>query len=84
MMHFTKILLVCFGLVLLAGLSANQGSVAAVVANPKLVADGSEPFPPKPVLVADGSEPFPPKPVLVADGSEPFPPKATVGRMVAA
>jgi hypothetical protein len=62
MMRFVKILFVCFGLVLLVG--ATQRPVGAGAANPKLIADGSEPFPPKPVLVADGSEPFPPKPSL--------------------
>jgi hypothetical protein len=61
-MHFAKILLACVGLALLVG--ANQRPVSAGAASPKLIADGSEPFPPKPVLVADGSEPFPPRPPL--------------------
>lgn len=66
-MRFTKILLVCFGLVLLAGLGANRGSVAAGTANPALVADGGEPFPTPPGF-ADGGEPFPPKPPQASMG----------------
>jgi hypothetical protein len=74
-MRFTKILLVCFGLVLLAGLRANCSSGAATVRDhlPKeiVLADGGEllPIPP---LMADGTEP-PPIPPLMADGTEPPP-----------
>ena len=64
-MRFVKILLVCVGLVLLAGLGTKHGSAAVRAANPAFVADGGEPFPPQPPqgsVVADGGEPFPPTP----------------------
>ena len=75
-MRFTKILLVCLGLVLFAGLRGNHGWTATGNANVQLktafFADGGEPLP-RPPLVADGGEPLPPPP-LVADGGEPLPP----------
>ena len=74
-MRSTKILLVCLGLVLLAGLRANHGWAAAGSINPHLkatfLADGGEPLP-RPPLVADGGEPLP-RPPLTADGGEPLP-----------
>jgi hypothetical protein len=74
-MRFAKILLVCLGLVLLAGLRGNHGRAAAGSTNPQLkttfFADGGEPLP-RPPLVADGGEPLP-RPPLVADGGEPLP-----------
>jgi hypothetical protein len=73
-MRFTKILLVCLGLALLASSRGNQGP-AASTANPLLkaavFADGGEPLP-RPPLVADGGEPLP-RPPLMADGGEPLP-----------
>jgi hypothetical protein len=74
MMRFTKILLVCLGLVLLAGSQVNGSLGAADVANPEsrvFIADGTEP-PPVPPLMADGTEP-PPIPPGMFDGTEPPP-----------
>jgi hypothetical protein len=52
-MHFTKILLVCFASVLLAGAGTNRTAGAAVGAgNPllkTLMADGTEPLPRPPL-----------------------------------
>jgi hypothetical protein len=74
-MRFTKILLVCLGLVLFADLRGNHSWTAAGSANSQLkaaiFADGGEPLP-RPPLVADGGEPLP-RPPLVADGGEPLP-----------
>jgi hypothetical protein len=74
-MRLTKILLVCLGLVLSAGLRGNHVSGKAGAANPLLqraiLADGGEPLP-RPPLVADGGEPLP-RPPLMADGGEPLP-----------
>jgi len=74
-MRFTKILLVCLGLVLLASCRGNQSSAAASTTDPALklavFADGGEPLP-RPPLVADGGEPLP-RPPLMADGGEPLP-----------
>lgn len=74
-MRFVKILLVCLGLVSLAGISPQQGSVAGGTAKllqkPFIVVDRGD-SPSHPSLVADGSEPFPTPPSF-ADGSEPFP-----------
>lgn len=74
-MRFAKILLVCLGLVLLAGLRGNHGWTAAGSANPQLkatiFADGGEPLP-RPPLAADGGELLP-RPPLMADGGEPLP-----------
>jgi hypothetical protein len=74
-MRFTKILLVCLGLVSFAGSRGNQGWAAAGPANPHLratvVADGGDPLP-IPPLVADGGDPLP-IPPLVADGGDPLP-----------
>jgi hypothetical protein len=49
-MRFRKILLVSFGLVLFAGVSARQA-----------LADGGHPLPPPPMM-ADGGHPLPPPP----------------------
>lgn len=65
-MRFPKILLVCFGLVLLAGLRVNCSSGAAAVRDhlPKAIAlAGGGELPPIPPLMADGTEP-PPIPPL--------------------
>src|SRR5260370_13044362 len=74
-MRFSKILLVCLGLVVLASCRGNQSSAAASTTDPALklavFADGGEPLP-RPPLVADGGEPLP-RPPLVADGGEPLP-----------
>jgi hypothetical protein len=74
-MRFTKILLVCLGLVLFAGSRGNQGWAAAGSANHQLKAavlpDGGDPLP-IPPLVADGGDPLP-IPPLVADGGDPLP-----------
>ena len=70
-MRFSKILLVCFGLVLLAGLGTNHGSAPVSLTNPALVADGGDPLP-TPPLVADGGDPLP-TPPLMADGGDPLP-----------
>jgi hypothetical protein len=73
-MRFTKILLVCFGLFLLAGLAANPFSMAASIGNSLLttiLADGGAP-PPIPPVIADGGVP-PPIPPTMADGGAPPP-----------
>jgi hypothetical protein len=74
-MRFTKILLVCLGLVLLAGLRGNHGWAAAGSVNPQVkgavFADGGDPLP-RPPLVADGGDPLP-RPPLMADGGDPLP-----------
>jgi hypothetical protein len=65
-MRFTKILLVCFALMLFAGLGTNHAAGAAVGSgNPQLntlMAGGPQP-PPIPPLMADGPQP-PPIPPL--------------------
>jgi len=74
-MRLTKLLLVCFGLVLLVGLQVNCSSKAAGLANPlsrmTLLADGGAPLPTPPVM-ADGGAPLPIPPVM-ADGGAPLP-----------
>ena len=74
-MRFTKILLVCLGLALIAGLDGTQSRTATGSANQRIkttiLADGGEPLP-RPPLAVDGGEPFP-RPLLVADGGEPLP-----------
>jgi hypothetical protein len=74
-MRFVKILLVCLGLVSLAGISAEHGSVvggtAKLLQKPFIVVDRGDSLS-QSSLVADGSEPFPTPPSF-ADGSEPFP-----------
>jgi hypothetical protein len=73
-MRSTKILLVCFGLVLLAGLRVNCSSGAASAGDrlphAAILTDGGDP-PPIPPLM-DGGDP-PPIPPLVADGGDPPP-----------
>ncbi len=75
-MRFAKLLLVCLGLVLLAGLRGNHGWAAAGSANPQLKAtvfvDGGDPLP-RPPLMADGGAPLPP-PLIMVDGGAPLPP----------
>ncbi len=72
-MRFAKILLVCFGLVLLAGPQGKQSSAAASPADsvlrPAIFADGGDRLP----LTVDGGRPLPP-PSIVADGGRPLPP----------
>ena len=72
-MRVTKILSVCFGLVLLTGLAANQFAGAGVTHTTPaaILADGGAP-PPVPPVVADGGAP-PPVPPVVADGGAPPP-----------
>jgi len=70
-MRFVKILLVCLGLVLLAGLGTNHGSPTVSPANRAFVVDGGETFP-TPPLEADGGDPLP-IPPLSADGGDPLP-----------
>src|ERR1700704_2143396 len=69
-MRFTKILLVCLGLVLLAGLQVNCSSRPAGLGNPlpstAFLADGGAPLPIPPVM-ADGGAPLP-IPPIIADG----------------
>jgi hypothetical protein len=84
-MRFAKILLVCFGLVIVFGMTCGLGygpqnatiraDGGAPLPPPVLVADGGAPLPP-PMLVADGGAPLPP-PSLVADGGAPLPPPST-------
>jgi hypothetical protein len=75
-MRFAKLLLVCLGPVLLAGLRGNHGWAAAGSANPQLKAtvfvDGGDPLP-RPPLMADGGAPLPP-PLIMVDGGAPLPP----------
>ena len=74
-MRFTKILLVCLGLVLLAGLQVNCSSRPAGLGNPlpstAFLADGGAPLPIPPVM-ADGGAPLP-IPPIIADGGAPLP-----------
>jgi len=76
-MRFTKILLVCLGLVLLAGLRGNHGWAAGSV-NPQakaaVFADGGDPLP-RPPLMADGGDPLPRPPQWseFVDGGDPLP-----------
>ena len=76
-MRFTKILLVCLGLVLLAGLRGNHGWAAGSV-NPQVraavFADGGDPLP-RPPLMADGGDPLPrpPQRSEFVDGGDPLP-----------
>jgi hypothetical protein len=86
-MRFTKILLVCLGSILLAGLAANPFAEAANVGNPLLttiLADVGAP-PPIPPVMADGGAP-PPIPPVMADGGAPppIPPTASVDFGIAA
>ena len=77
-MRFTKILLVCLGLVLLAGLRGNHGWAAAGSVNPQVkaavFADGGDPLP-RPPLMADGGDPLPrpPQRSEFVDGGDPLP-----------
>jgi hypothetical protein len=77
-MLFTKILLVCLGLVLLAGLRGNHGWAAAGSVNPQVkaavFADGGDPLP-RPPLMADGGDPLPrpPQRSEFVDGGDPLP-----------
>ena len=77
-MRFTKILLVCLGLVLLAGLRGNHGWAAAGSVNPQVkaavFADGGDPLP-RPPLMADGGDPLPRPPQWseFVDGGDPLP-----------
>jgi hypothetical protein len=73
-MRFSKILLVCFGVALLASFSASQFSGVAGVINSSvtaILADGGAP-PPVPPSFADGGAP-PPVPPMIADGGAPPP-----------
>ena len=73
-MRSTKILLVCLGLVLLAGLRVNCSSGAANAGDrlrhAAILTDSGDP-PPIPLLM-DGGDP-PPIPPLMADGGDPPP-----------
>jgi hypothetical protein len=68
-MRFAKILLVCLGLLLFAGLRGNHVSGRVSKANPLLeraiFADGGDPLP-RPLLVADGGDPLPRPPLAFA------------------
>ena len=73
-MRFSKILLVCFALVLFAGLSAHQtcargaagtltepvveSAAGSAVLSASFMADGGKPLPPP--IMADGGKPLPP------------------------
>ena len=99
-MRFSKILLVCFALMLLAGPGTNQFASIAGASNslptailadgtvpppvPPTMADGTVP-PPVPPTMADGTVP-PPVPPTMADGTvpPPVPPTAYVERGIAA
>jgi hypothetical protein len=90
-MRFSKILLVCFALVLFAGLSARQATATAgagTLIRP-LVAESaagstvlSAPViadgghPLPPPIAADGGHPLPPP--IMADGGHPLPPPSSV------
>src|ERR1700687_3106591 len=82
-MRLTKILLVCLGLVLSAGLRGNHVSGKANAAKPLLqraiLADGGEPLP-RPPLVADGGEPLPRPPLVAGGGGAPTPSPAVDSR----
>jgi hypothetical protein len=86
-MRFSKILLVCFGLMFLAGLGTNPFASIAGASNSSptaILADGTAP-PPVPPTMADGTAP-PPVPPTIADGTAPppVPPAASVELGVAA
>jgi hypothetical protein len=77
-MRFSKILLVCFALVLFAGLSAHQAgatAAAGTLIKPAVVesAAGSAELPVP--VIADGGHPLPPP--ISADGGHPLPPPIT-------
>lgn len=74
-MHFGKILLVCFGLVIVFGTNCGSAGMVNCPQNATILADGGAPLPP-PTLVADRGAPLPP-PALTADGGAPLPPPAT-------
>jgi hypothetical protein len=77
-MRFAKILLVCLGLVLLAGLRGNHGWATAGSVSPQVkaafFADGGDPLP-RPPLMADGGDPLPrpPQRSEFVDGGDPLP-----------
>jgi hypothetical protein len=70
-MRFAKILLVCFGLVIVFGMTCGLGHGPQKAT---IRADGGAPLPP--MLVVDGGAPLPP-PSVVADGGAPLPPPST-------
>jgi len=71
-MHFAKILLVCFGIVIVFGTTCGSAGLGNCRQDATILADGGAPLPP-PMLLADGGAPLPP-PMLLADGGAPLPP----------
>jgi hypothetical protein len=74
-MRFSKILLVCFALVLFAGLSGNQACATAgagTLIKPVVAQSAGGSAMPSARLIADGGAPLPPP--FAADGGAPLPP----------
>ncbi|MCU1243544.1 MAG: hypothetical protein JWO71_4270 [Candidatus Acidoferrum typicum] len=80
-MRFRKILFVCLGLTLFAGVSARQACSTAPAG--KLltkfpVVQSVAPQALSILWIADGGHPLPPPPPMVADGGHPLPPPPSV------
>jgi len=78
-MRFSKILLVCFALVLFAGLSANQAcatGAAGTLIKPVVVESAAGSAALSAPVIADGGHPLPPP--MAADGGHPLPPPSRV------
>jgi hypothetical protein len=74
-MRFSKILLVCFALVLFAGLSAHQAcatATAGTLIRPVVVESAAGSAVLSASFIADGGAPLPPP--IAADGGAPLPP----------
>jgi hypothetical protein len=74
-MRFSKILLVCFALVLFAGLSAQQAgatAAAGTLIKPAVVESAAGSAELSVPVIADGGHPLPPP--SAADGGAPLPP----------
>jgi hypothetical protein len=92
-MRFCKILLVSFGVVLFAGISARQAcstALAARLLTKITVVESAAPQALSTTFIADGGHPLPPPPIamdgghplppppMVADGGHPLPPPPSV------
>ncbi|SRR5713101_7767807 len=78
-MRFSKILLVCFALVLFAGLSAHQScatAAAGTLIRPVVAESAAGSTVLSAPVIADGGHPLPPP--MAADGGHPLPPPIRV------
>jgi hypothetical protein len=95
-MRFSKILLVCFALVLFAGLSAHQARATAgagTLIKPVVAESAAGSAVLSALFLADGGAPLPPPkaadggaplpPPVVADGGAPLPPPSNAAAMLA-